>query len=135
LNKKLNSLEFILSTEEERVAHFVLFWRKKKKSWNEKKVSNGYSRTNLASASTSPKLASFGKYSHSPKWRFSEICETHQNCRQLANHFKQTRQTREQRVRVLAHSRVLAKKKLFACIQLSSDIGKDPNLVVIGQAI
>jgi hypothetical protein len=39
------------------------------------------------------------------------------------------------RVRVLAHSRVLAKKKLFACIQLSSDIGKDPNLVVIGQAI
>ena len=109
-NEKLNSLESILNTEEERVAHTLFCSEgRRRKAEMKKKVSNGYSRTNLASASSRPKLASFGKYSHSPKWRFSEICETHQNCRQLANHFKQTRQTREQRVRVLAHSRVLAK--------------------------
>ena len=41
-----------------------------------KKLSNGYSRANLASASTCQKISIFGEYSHSPKWPFSEICET-----------------------------------------------------------
>jgi hypothetical protein len=53
----------------------------------DKKLSNGYSRANLASASTRQKISIFGEYSHSPKWPFSEICETRQARQHLPSNF------------------------------------------------
>jgi hypothetical protein len=35
------------------------------------------------------------EYSHSPKWLFSEICETRQTRQHLPNHFARTCQTRQ----------------------------------------
>jgi hypothetical protein len=43
-----------------------------------KQLSNGYSRTNLASASTRQKFTIFCLREYSPKWLFSEMCRTRQ---------------------------------------------------------
>jgi hypothetical protein len=58
------------------------------------KISNGYSRANLANLSTRVKLAVFGECEYSPKWPFSEICKTCQTRRHSPSRVARTRQTR-----------------------------------------
>jgi hypothetical protein len=50
-------------------------------------LSNGYLCPNLACASTQQKISIFGKYSHSPKSPFLEICTTRQTLRHSPNRF------------------------------------------------
>jgi hypothetical protein len=73
---------------------FLLLKANQTRFFSHSKLSNGYSRANLANLSTCRKFTIFGEFEYSPKWLFLEMCRTCKTHRHLPNHLPRTRQTR-----------------------------------------